>query len=354
MSQAAKQAAMRAASPDAIALAKAAMAERNAAALRRATSESADRLHTMDDSAFQLHAARDPAAGAAAAAAAADQGSGPPPVSAWATPVGATTQAEFRAEAMAADEPQKGSGGVSRPVMWGIVLVIGAILAAAGVWLQRHFDTERELAALARVAAIPGADDSSAGQSAPEARRPGPPLPPIPAGSSATAQGIPSERTSPDRATIDRAAADPSATAPAPTDPRTVAAVTAGEPATPSASYPPPVPDSTANERALANNRQPDQALSANPGAAAPGSPARSQPIGRKPPVQSFRRPAPDPLSERAMAKLSPKAREYLYSQTFRRCPSPGLPGALQCRKHICNGAEGRTPACYHINRLNL
>jgi hypothetical protein len=82
--------------------------------------------------------------------------------------------------------------------------------------------------------------------------------------------------------------------------------------------------------------------------------PVRPQQNTRKQQAQTIRRAPVIADSERAMSKLSPKAREYLYSQTFRRCPAPGSAGALQCRKHICNGAEGGSPACFHINRLKL
>ena len=37
---------------------------------------------------------------------------------------------------------------------------------------------------------------------------------------------------------------------------------------------------------------------------------------------------------------------QIYYSQIFRRCPQPGEPGAVECRRHICNGAESEGPAC--------
>jgi hypothetical protein len=42
------------------------------------------------------------------------------------------------------------------------------------------------------------------------------------------------------------------------------------------------------------------------------------------------------------------RARELqnYYSVIFRRCPQPGEPGAIECRRHICNGAESEGPAC--------
>lgn len=34
------------------------------------------------------------------------------------------------------------------------------------------------------------------------------------------------------------------------------------------------------------------------------------------------------------------------YAEVFKRCPRPGEPGAVDCRRHICNGAESEGPAC--------
>lgn len=51
-------------------------------------------------------------------------------------------------------------------------------------------------------------------------------------------------------------------------------------------------------------------------------------------------------------AKLSAQARrnraaiEAKYAEVFKRCPPPGERGAIQCRRDICNGAEGNGPAC--------
>lgn len=35
-----------------------------------------------------------------------------------------------------------------------------------------------------------------------------------------------------------------------------------------------------------------------------------------------------------------------LYWEVFKRCPLPGEPGAVECRRHVCNGAEREGPAC--------
>jgi hypothetical protein len=224
-------------------------------------------------------------------------------MSAWATPVGATTQAEFRPGTASGDawgsggETQQANSPFSRPVMWGLVLLIAGALAIAAIWLGRHFTTERELAALARVATVHAAPAVPVVE-APASPSPPPVLPAIPAATNAA---------------LDRS-----------------------------------VPD----QPVLANETSGAASISST--APPVVSPVRPQQNTRKPQTQTIKRAPASADSERAMAKLSPKTREYLYSQAFKRCPAPGSPGALQCRKHICNGAEGGSPACYHINRLKL
>lgn len=71
------------------------------------------------------------------------------------------------------------------------------------------------------------------------------------------------------------------------------------------------------------------------PAAVAPrlaGAPHATAIKARAKPAQSSRR-------KRAVAVEA-------YSDVFKRCPAPGLPGAVQCRRDICNGAEGKGPAC--------
>lgn len=34
------------------------------------------------------------------------------------------------------------------------------------------------------------------------------------------------------------------------------------------------------------------------------------------------------------------------YAEVFKRCPPPGQADAVECRRHICNGAESEGPAC--------
>lgn len=43
---------------------------------------------------------------------------------------------------------------------------------------------------------------------------------------------------------------------------------------------------------------------------------------------------------------VKPAAEHDLYWEVFKRCPLPGEPGAVECRRHVCNGAEREGPAC--------
>ncbi|HEY1151905.1 MAG TPA: hypothetical protein VGF27_25240 [Pseudoduganella sp.] len=271
------------------------------------------------------------AAGAAAGAAvwSARQGGAERPKSDWATPVGATTHPEFNptptsTDAWPADgeEPAQASARVKGPVLWGLVLLIAAALTFIALWIKGNVATERDLAALARFAHIPSAPTE---QAAPRAA----PQPVLPAPADKPEQSI---------------AQAPAAVTPMTPIPPTAAASDAG-------------PEAAANR--VAETPRTVQPIEARPPAAQTAAPVRQQ--ARQAPAQ-VRRPPPAarnivgaPQSpESALARMSPRAKEYLYSRVFRRCPAPGAPGALQCRKHICNGAEGRSPACYHINRLNL
>jgi len=60
------------------------------------------------------------------------------------------------------------------------------------------------------------------------------------------------------------------------------------------------------------------------------------------PPAHAAKAHAKSGLSARA----GRAAAEQKYAGVFKRCPPRGTPGALQCRRDICNGAEGRGPAC--------
>lgn len=254
------------------------------------------------------------------------QGAAERPKSDWATPVGATTHPEFNPTPTSTDawpaegeEPAQATARVKGPVLWGIVLLIAAALTFIALWIKGNIATERDLAALARFAHIPSA---------------------------------------PTEETVPRAAPQPVLPAPAEKPEQVIAQAPAPvAPGTPMAPAGNTGPESAANR--VAETPRTVQPIEARPPAAQTAAPVRQQ--TRQVPAQ-VRRPAPaarniaaaPPSPDNAIARMSPRAKEYLYSRVFRRCPAPGAPGALQCRKHICNGAEGRSPACYHINRLNL
>jgi len=71
-------------------------------------------------------------------------------------------------------------------------------------------------------------------------------------------------------------------------------------------------------------------------------TPALSQRTAGMPRATAARTKAkPGPLTLRQRAAF-----QQQYAEVFKRCPAPGMLGAVQCRRDICNGAEGRGPAC--------
>jgi hypothetical protein len=92
------------------------------------------------------------------------------------------------------------------------------------------------------------------------------------------------------------------------------------------------------------------------PSAAQPGghAPHVRRDAVRRPPASAGARTvgAVRVKSGKARPKLSAAARrnriavEAKYAEVFKRCPPLGERGAVQCRRDICNGAEGRGPAC--------
>jgi hypothetical protein len=273
--------------------------------------------------------------GAAAGAAvwSARQGGAEKPASAWATPVGATTHPEFKptpssADAWPADSeaPPQSTARIRNPVLWGIILLIGAALAVIALWIMRSVATERDLAALARFAHIPAPPSAQA--------------PPRIAEQGVPSAGKPETLASPPPAAGASAPATNAATPIAAGAPISAAP---GSDQSPDAAAPPGVPDFPRTA----------QATQAQPAVPVRQQNRQAYTPARKPPSQSARSAAAQQEMGDTDVRLSPRARESLYSRVFKRCPPPGASGALQCRKHICNGAAGRTPACYHINRLN-
>lgn len=228
----------------------------------------------------------------------------------WATPVGATTHPDFKPGAEPWSEPAEESsaaaGSVRRSTLWALVLLIGASVILVGMWMFRNAAVERDLAALARHASLPAF------------RKAEPATPPVVA---AVEPAIKPGKEVAEQPTSDTATAPASGTGqsgesgsgPEAPAPRAQGIVTA------------PIP-----------------------------SPSRKQfaPSGKAGAGSSANTFSNAPQRSREGRRL-PITRD-LYSQVFRRCPPPGAYGALECRKHICNGAEGKGPACRHINKLKL
>ncbi len=94
------------------------------------------------------------------------------------------------------------------------------------------------------------------------------------------------------------------------------------------------------------------------PAARQPAAPNAKPPVRRhavrRPPaaVASRIQGAPRATALKPYTKspsVSPRKRVAIpekYAEVFKRCPAPGMPGAVQCRRDICNGAEGKGPAC--------
>ena len=52
------------------------------------------------------------------------------------------------------------------------------------------------------------------------------------------------------------------------------------------------------------------------------------------------------PLRKKSVARSKATPNLENYAEVFKRCPPPGQSGAVECRRHICNGAESDGPAC--------
>ena len=120
---------------------------------------------------------------------------------------------------------------------------------------------------------------------------------------------------------------------------------TASPPVPPAAARPSPVTDSGA---------APSSALAQQPSAslAAPGTAARETRPADSRVVRRHAAPHPSAMAVKLQAQPGKQARrtrvaaDQKYAWVFKRCPASGLPGALQCRRDICNGAERKGPAC--------
>jgi len=121
----------------------------------------------------------------------------------------------------------------------------------------------------------------------------------------------------------------------APQDPRSLP---------PAATRPPPGADTgAAPSSALA--LRPSASLSASGPAAREARPVGAKALRRhsvsRPSAMAVKLQAPGKQARRTRAAANQK-----YAAVFKRCPASGMPGALQCRRDICNGAERKGPAC--------
>ena len=119
-----------------------------------------------------------------------------------------------------------------------------------------------------------------------------------------------------------------------------------------------PVPQAVARVPALAEPGV--QAASRQGGSALEGSsvtePAASKAVAAprhraRPANGATARPkhqasAKQPARKKSALRRKSAAESEKYAEVFKRCPWPGEPGAVECRRHICNGAESEGPAC--------
>lgn len=67
--------------------------------------------------------------------------------------------------------------------------------------------------------------------------------------------------------------------------------------------------------------------------------------------VTAQARKAPARLKQKSQARRKASQAKPLYWEVFKRCPLPGNAGAVECRRHICNGAESDGQACAPYRR---
>ena len=84
----------------------------------------------------------------------------------------------------------------------------------------------------------------------------------------------------------------------------------------------------------------------ARAGALAPRAKAPARPSGAKAAAKPPRQHAAARRSLKRSARSEVHTQEGNYARIFARCPLPGEPGSVECRRHICNGAESEGPAC--------
>lgn len=191
------------------------------------------------------------------------------------------------------------------PAFWMACGAVLAGLAGGAVLLAQRVSVERDMAALAGT--LP------------------PPPAPTPTSTSTVTPAMP-----------------PPAAVPAPPPAPAMAAspAIAAAPAPPPAAAPmasPPAPTAAGEEPRA--KRAPERRLRA----------AREASVSKRVAVEG-RKPVAR-AKAKAGARRKAKRDDQLDWVVFKRCPLPGEPGAVECRRHICNGAESEGPACKPYRR---
>ncbi|WP_374581041.1 hypothetical protein [Pseudoduganella sp.] len=195
-------------------------------------------------------------------------------------------QTESQEQPVAAHSATPQPGAWRAPVFWMACGALLACLAGGAVLVAQRIGVERDLAAVATL------------------------LPPPPAAAGAPAAPPGQEA----------AAGSPAHTVPAD--------VLAGPSTAASAAAPPPPPAlKTAKvKRGVEGRKAGRQTAQRAPQVARAGKTAR--------------------VSKPRAGQRRAAAEKSLYWEVFKRCPLPGEPGAVECRRHVCNGAERQGPAC--------
>ncbi|UGQ48706.1 hypothetical protein [Massilia endophytica] len=207
--------------------------------------------------------------------------------------------------------------GLSPRVLWVIGIAIAGFLVWAGMHVARSIATSRQIERVERVVA-----------------RQGPPAVKPPAAQSAAPAAA--------------AAPAPSAHAPAKTPPA----------AAPPAATVPPLAVALAGAQPPAKDAVPAEATAASKPAAAYDSSGWSgddadiaESSGGSVDAESGADMESRPERRRATPAVQRReapaaATESYNSNLFSRCPRPGVPGAVECRRAVCAGAARRAPSC--------
>jgi hypothetical protein len=221
-------------------------------------------------------------------------------------------------------------GGLSPRVLWVIGIAIACFLVWAGMQVARSISTSRQIEQVERVVSRRGAMQAAQ------------PLAPVPRSGPANAAAPPAAAPAVPKPPAQLAAA-PGPERPARTPPKSAAAAPES-PAVPPlavalASGPPPstaaVPPAQPESYDSSGWSGEDADLTAE----SSGSSDSSSDIESQP---ERRRVTPRPERREPAAVAS----ELYGSNLFSRCPRPGVPGAVECRRAVCAGAARRAPSC--------